>query len=271
VLIGIYLLYIYARTKITEFFLFSGFFIGGAFTYLFISLAFEYDELIFYQLERIFFILTYLFLYNFLQRTRSKKPSWIASGLVHLYALMLIIFILFWELQEQPDQQTILSVAISKGGNALYHPKGAGLPDNMIITYSTSFPHLNIIFTLYIALLGVYYVNKYTPSHQTPRIRKAQKLWFVVFLLHLLYYILALTNLDLNIFVQITLFVAILIIIYVILFIPEGLILSHYQIVSVYKLYDEVDQDNMLLDDRSKNMTIEQIKEYMNSISVDLK
>jgi hypothetical protein len=178
---------------------------------------------------------------------------------------------MFWELQEQPDRATFLFFTISKGGNALYHPNGAGLPDNDFLTYSTSFPHLNIIFTLYIAFLGVYYATRYTPLHQTPRIRKAQKLWYFVFSLHLLYYILALSNLDLNIFVQSTLFVAILIIIYIILFIPEGLILSHYQITSVYKLYDDIDQIEMDTDKESRNMTIEQIKDYMNSITIDLK
>jgi hypothetical protein len=266
-----YLSYIYLRIKIIEFFIFSGFFIGAALTYLFISLAFAYDKLIFYQLERIFFTLTYLFLYNFLQRIRSKEPSRIKTGLVHAYAMMLLVLILFWELQTPSDQISVFSLSIPKGGNALYHPKGAGLPENSFIVYSTSFPHLNIIFTTYIAFLGVYYIYKYAPTHPTPRIMKAQKLWFAAFLLHLIYYILAVINVNLSIYVQLTLVIGIMIIIYIIFFIPEGLILSYYQIISVYKLYDEVDKNNVLQDESSGNMTIDQIKEYMSSITIDVK
>ena len=53
---------LYFRVKIIEFSIMASFFLFSALTYSFILLAYNYDKLIFYKLERIFLISSYWFL-----------------------------------------------------------------------------------------------------------------------------------------------------------------------------------------------------------------
>lgn len=269
-IIGFYLLYLFFHTKIFEFFTFACFFLfSGSMTYFFMNLANQYNVLIFYQLERIFFITGYIFLYHFLHRIKYEGKKQFHSIVIIGYVLLLITLIFFWKLDVQPENATVILLNLKHMGNAPYHPNGAGIMLNSdIIIYSTSFPLLNIIFTIYISIIGLYYFINVSPKHQTPRIMKAKKIWVIIFILHLFFYFLALFPLDFNIFIQLSMLVSLILILYIILFIPEGLILSHYQILSVYKLYDKLDLNNT--EKTSKNLTVEQIFDYIKSIPQDL-
>lgn len=259
----------YYQTQIIEFFFIGSFFLIAALSNAFIVIANRYNELILYQIERIFLIITYWFLLLLISRiTEKTRFVTLAITILWTYSIILVVLILFWEKGIQSDRAEVFGIEIDYIENVPYHPNGARLTiDSLNLTYGTSFPLLNTAYMLIVTLFLFYAFSKITLPVQNYRTNRAKTLWLLATGSHFVWIVLALPWLNLAGTLYLMNIGSAICFITIIFFYPEGLILSKSQILSAYGLYDKlVVLKKDTKDLRITNYTIEQIVNYIDLI-----
>lgn len=269
-LLVIYTFDLYFRIKIVEFAIIASFFLFSGIFYSFLLLAYNYDKLIFYQLERFFLISSYWFLLLLIGKIKNSER--IYQRLIRIlffYSIAILSLVVFWEKGRQPDTATIFGRTIESIQNVPYHPEGANVRiSNIDLIYGTSFPILNTIYMIMVSALLLYTFITVELQVKTERTQRAKLLWIISLSFHLVWTILALPWLDLGRGFQFFNILSILLIVTIIRFYPEGLILSKSQIMATYHFYDALakfDNSSERSSDTS-DMAIDYILDYIGSM-----
>ncbi|MCE7733534.1 MAG: hypothetical protein GPJ54_01565 [Candidatus Heimdallarchaeota archaeon] len=274
VLLVAYTYVLYFRIKIIEFAIIASFFLFSGIFYSFVLLAYNYDKLIFYQLERFFLVSSYWFLLVLISKIKNTDKIFKALiRVLFLYSLAILSLIAFWEKGRQPDTATIFGGTIESIQNVPYHPEGASIRISSIdLIYGTSFPLLNTIFMILVSALLLYTFIIVELQVKTERTQRAKYLWIISLSFHLVWTILALPWLDLGRGFQFFNVISTVLIVIIIRFYPEGLILSKSQIMATYHFYDTLANLDSSKDEPSNisDMAIEYILDYIRSMPIEI-
>jgi len=227
------------RTGINEYLLLASFFFVGALDQVVFILTGVNEKLIYYQLLTFLFTLTFFLIFLHAIRIIWIEPPRLLLIVGYSWFLLILILTLFWSIEEQPDQTTFGFLTINHFDSG-YHPKGAGFTIGGNPIYSSSFPHLNILFSIFTSSTILYVHLKMTPFHPTPKILKIRKLWIIAWTLLLLFSIGQFVTNSVHLVPEIFLFAGTILVFYIAAVMPEALVISHVQILRANQLYTQV-------------------------------
>ena len=144
-----------------------------------------------------------------------------------------------------------------------YFPKGAGLIYNENIIYSTGFRIIGDIFRVCAFIFNLYVYISVKPVVPKDKLNQAKKLWITATLSFLVYAIMILPWMHfIPVIPNLLNLIGLIIVTYITIKIPEGLIISHAQMLRVSDLYDIVDKYK----DKSQTEKYEDLIQYMKGI-----
>jgi len=256
----------FRRTKIREFMYFAIFFLNSAIVLASIVLANHFDNLIFYKIHwwgfHISFFVLFLHAKSVGHDFLGRKIYW---ANIFMFSILMILISL-WTRMNQPDKTTFFNFNIPRSFSS-YYPSGAGLELKGVIIYSTSFHFFGALYHIFVSLIFLIVYMKVKAIHPTEKIMKSLFLWRLAGFLLLLSWVLILPGLVIHPIVKILPLFSGLLVVYISLFLPEGLLISHSQVVNARILYGLLD----IAKDKGKGSQfgINSLIEYLESIPQD--
>lgn len=230
----------YRRTGVQDYLLF-----GGAFILFFMMLIAAVigsinKLLILMQIHHWCYNILFFLLFLHAMRMRWDIAPRFLWYLGMIWCSILVFLIFFWELMPQPDRAVVLFLEMPHGHSS-YYPDGAGfMTKGGVIIYSTAHNILRVFYSIYIWILLLYAYWTVKPVHTSERIILARRLMISAIIMGLIYLVLCIPWFPYVPLLNAFLVLVFIIIAYVSIRIPEGLLISHTQILRVVKLYKEI-------------------------------
>ncbi|MCH8906430.1 MAG: hypothetical protein IH840_05000 [Candidatus Heimdallarchaeota archaeon] len=230
----------YRATRIVDYLIFAGFFGWGAIGITFDVVAKHTDSLIIYQIQFYTFFLMDFFIFLYAIRIHWERPPRLLWYIVVIWFLFMTLLILFWEKFQQPSYTTLFIFDIPHSPST-YHPNGAGIKlSEESVLFSTSYYLLITLNSIFSILLLLYVYVKIIPIQQSPKIGKARKLWISSGILYLVYQVGQLPWIPNYQPLILIILIGLILMSYIAISIPEGLLISHTQVLRANKLYKRI-------------------------------
>lgn len=248
----------YLRTKNLDFLIFGGVFCSASLGLLGAILGSTYDLLFIYQFQYIFLNATFFLLFWYSFRVLATMPKSLLIFGFTWFAL-LISSIIFWKIIDHPETTKLLFWEVPHSYSA-YFPNGAGFKYNENIIYSTGFRLFGDTFRIFAFIFNLYAFVSVKPVVAKDELNLAKKLWITATLCFLVYAIMILPWMNfIPIIPNLLNLIGLIIVTYITIKIPEGLIISHAQMLRVLDLYDLVDKYS----EKSQTQKYEDLIQYM--------
>lgn len=229
----------YKQLKLGDLLLFSLIFLTASISMFSSFFALETDELVLYQIHNISWVLTYYLLLLHSFRIRWKDEPWQLRYINRIWVVFLILSILLWEKQIQPDRTNVLFFDMPHSHSS-YFPMGAGLTISDVTIVSTGHAVLIYLYSLYSIIVFFYAYLTFKPFSKDRRILMIRRLWMVAISISAIFYTFGLPWFPRFDLLSIFLILGLVVIAYISLFIPEGMLISHAQILSARPLYNQI-------------------------------
>ncbi|MHA2363781.1 MAG: PAS domain S-box protein [Candidatus Hodarchaeales archaeon] len=257
----------YFKTKIKDYLIFSTFFLSGIIILIADPIAGATDLLIFYQIHHIAIDIAFFLLLLHAIRLMDNRFNSIFWYLGIIWLSLLVFLTLLWSPMIQPETATVLFLDLPHGFSS-YYPRGAGLvsADGSII-YSTGFRYIGELYRLYCLGFLLYAYITVKPVLPSERIRRARKLWIIVWIMILIHALSLFPWLNITEDVSIFLIIAGAFMLYLPIKYPEALLISHPQVLRIKELYYKIQDEKSL--GENLGYTAESIFAYLNNIPSD--
>jgi hypothetical protein len=228
------------------------------------------EDLVFGQLHQIFYN-SFLFLW-FLHAVRMRwerapRIFWY-TGVI--WVSILTFLIMFWEPITEPQRAVVLFWDVPNRYYSEIHA-GAGLvTKGGVVLYSGEHNLLRSFFAIFIYSLTLYAYSTVKPAYASKRIIFARRLWLFVWFLALTYSILSLPWFHFISWAQINVLalVALGIVAYIGIRLPEGLLISQFQILRALDLYEQVQE--LTTEQAIKEFGMPSLVKYLQSIPAEV-
>jgi hypothetical protein len=179
--------------------------------------------------------------------------------------MFLVIAILLWEKQIQQERTNVLFFDMPRSHSS-YFPQGAGLTIDEVTIVSTGHALLIYLYSLYSILLFVYVYLTFEPFRRDKRIKVIRRLWILAISISAIFYNFGLPWFPRNDSLSIFLVLGLTVIAYISLFVPEGMLISHRQILSARQLYNQIKTKNTFY----RGFRTEMITDYLSDLPEDI-